>query len=178
MNNIKRVLAATVVAATCTSSAAFAQTASPFNPVSTTPLSATAGAPGQSGGPASTAAPGQSSSPASTVAPGRTKNGAAPATPSAAQGPAPISAARGRVASVPANAAVPAALPAAAAAVTPLRPQFYMSGYISGNTLTITAIQAAPIRIGTVLSGNGIQPGTTVVGYGTGTGGVGTYLIK
>ncbi len=53
-----------------------------------------------------------------------------------------------------------------------------MHGYITGNTLTVTSIAASTIKVGTVLSGPGIPPGTTVVGYGSGNGGTGTYLIK
>lgn len=159
-----------------TSFAAHGQAASPFNPVGpstgiASPANSASGkgasnqpgassfAPGNSGG--STVAPGQSTSPASTVAPGQLMKAAAAtaATPAA-----------------PATPYTPTLTPAGSAA-TPPTPQFYMNGSISGNTLTVTAIANKQIRIGTVLSGPGIPPGTSVVGYGTGNGGVGTYLI-
>lgn len=53
-----------------------------------------------------------------------------------------------------------------------------MQGYISGNTLTVTSITSGHLRIGTKLSGAGIPRGTTIVAFGTGTGGVGTYTIS
>lgn len=53
-----------------------------------------------------------------------------------------------------------------------------MVGTISGNTLTVTAITSGRLRIGTRLSGQGIPEGTRVVGFGTGSGGVGTYTIS
>lgn len=170
-----------VVVAACASSAAHALSPTALNPIGPipgiTPASAGAGAPGQAGngnsasafapgqstGTSAAAAPGQSASPANTLAPGQLKRAvlATTATPVAT------------TTIVPAVASVPAASVAA-----PPAPQFYMNGSISGNTLTVTAIASKTIRIGTVLSGPGIPPGTTVVGFGTGSGGAGTYLIK
>jgi hypothetical protein len=49
-------------------------------------------------------------------------------------------------------------------------------GSISGATLTISAVYAGSIGVGTVISGNSVT-GTSVTGLGTGTGGVGTYTI-
>lgn len=182
MNNVRYALVMAVVSV-CATSAAYGMSLSPFNPVGSLPgitpaatgtgagapgqpgngqpgnaNSASSLAPGQSGILASKAAPGQSAGPASVVAPGQLK----------------------RVSSV--TAAVPAAAPAAAnvsssATVQPA-PQFYMNGIVAGNTLTVTAISSGAIRIGTVLSGPGIPPGTKIVGYGTGAGGAGTYLIR
>ncbi len=53
-----------------------------------------------------------------------------------------------------------------------------MAATLSGNTLTVTAVSPAHLKIGTVLSGKGIPPGTTITGFGTGKGGVGTYTVS
>lgn len=54
---------------------------------------------------------------------------------------------------------------------------FVMTGTISGNTLTVTAITSGRLKVGTKLSGAGIPRGTKIVAFGTGKGGVGTYTI-
>ena len=53
---------------------------------------------------------------------------------------------------------------------------FSGTGSISGTVLTITAVYAGSIGIGTAITGTGVT-GTTVSSLGTGTGGVGTYNI-
>jgi hypothetical protein len=59
-----------------------------------------------------------------------------------------------------------------------------MTGSISGTTLTVTAVASGTVvGIGQVLSGGSSSVGyvdtnTTIVGYGTGTGGVGTYTVS
>jgi hypothetical protein len=50
-------------------------------------------------------------------------------------------------------------------------------GSISGTTLTISAVYAGSIGVGTVISGTGVASGTTVSVLGTGTGGAGTYTV-
>lgn len=58
------------------------------------------------------------------------------------------------------------------------------TGSISGNTLTIppNGATSGAITMGMTLSGGGIQPGTTIVGFGTGAGGNvnegGTYTVS
>ena len=52
-----------------------------------------------------------------------------------------------------------------------------MVASLSGNTLTVTSISRTELRIGTILSGNGIIPGTRIIAFGTGRGGVGTYTV-
>lgn len=48
-----------------------------------------------------------------------------------------------------------------------------------GGTLTITAIlQGDPIAIGQWVNGSGVTAGTYITGYGTGTGGLGTYTVN
>jgi hypothetical protein len=54
---------------------------------------------------------------------------------------------------------------------------FSGEGSISGTTLTISAVYAGSIGVGTVISGTGVT-GTTVTVLGTGTGGVGTYTVS
>jgi len=55
-------------------------------------------------------------------------------------------------------------------------------GSITGNVLTVTSINSGAVSMNMVLSGTGITPGTTIVGFGTGAGGqileAGTYLLN
>ena len=57
-----------------------------------------------------------------------------------------------------------------------------ITGSISGNTLTVTAIASGAIAIGQTLSGSGITAGTTITQMVTGAGGnvneAGTYLVS
>ena len=50
------------------------------------------------------------------------------------------------------------------------------TGSISGTTLTVTS--GSSLSIGLRLSGAGITPGTQILGFGTGTGGTGTYTLN
>jgi hypothetical protein len=53
------------------------------------------------------------------------------------------------------------------------------TGSIGTTTLTITAVlQGDPISIGQWVNGTGVTAGTYITGYGTGTGGVGTYTVN
>lgn len=48
-----------------------------------------------------------------------------------------------------------------------------------GGTLTVTAVlQGDPISIGQWVNGSGVTAGTYITGYGTGTGGTGTYTVN
>jgi hypothetical protein len=52
------------------------------------------------------------------------------------------------------------------------------NGSINANTLTITSISQGALAIGSTVFGTGVQPGTTVTGFGPGaSGGTGTYTI-
>lgn len=51
------------------------------------------------------------------------------------------------------------------------------TGSISGTTLTVTAVTYGDIGIGHTIFGTGVTTGTTITGFLTGTGGVGTYTI-
>lgn len=48
----------------------------------------------------------------------------------------------------------------------------------SGNTLTVSALSSGTIRVGATVTGSGVPYNTQVVALGTGTGGVGTYLVS
>lgn len=48
---------------------------------------------------------------------------------------------------------------------------------ISGNIMTVSSV-TGEIKLGQVLYGSGIVPNTYVKGYGTGTGGAGTYILS
>ena len=53
------------------------------------------------------------------------------------------------------------------------------TGSMSSTTLTVTALlQGAPIVIGMYVDGSSVTDGTYITGYGTGTGGIGTYTIN
>jgi hypothetical protein len=49
---------------------------------------------------------------------------------------------------------------------------------LSGTTMTVTEVASGAISVGDVVTGTGISAGTTVVSFGTGTGGVGTYTLS
>jgi hypothetical protein len=51
-------------------------------------------------------------------------------------------------------------------------------GSISGTTLTVTLMKSGTIAIGQQLLGLGVTAGTVITTLGTGTGGVGTYVIN
>jgi hypothetical protein len=48
---------------------------------------------------------------------------------------------------------------------------------ISGTTLTVTAWSGTPLAVGMRLSGTGVTSGTNISALGTGTGGIGTYVV-
>lgn len=48
----------------------------------------------------------------------------------------------------------------------------------ASNVLNVTAISAGSLSVGDVISGSGITAGTTIVAFGTGLGGIGTYIIS
>jgi hypothetical protein len=52
------------------------------------------------------------------------------------------------------------------------------TGSQSGTTLTITAVTTGQISIGQILTGAGVASNTTVTGFKTGSGGVGTYTVN
>jgi hypothetical protein len=53
------------------------------------------------------------------------------------------------------------------------------TGSMSSTTLTVTALlQGAPITIGMYVDGSNVTDGTYITGFGTGTGGTGTYTIN
>lgn len=52
------------------------------------------------------------------------------------------------------------------------------TGAIAGNTLTVSAILLGYIAPGQSLLGAGIASGTAIQAFGTGTGGVGTYVLS
>lgn len=49
---------------------------------------------------------------------------------------------------------------------------------ISGNVLTVSVVTSGVLSPGMAVSGAAITSGTTVIGFGTGTGGVGTYILN
>lgn len=51
-------------------------------------------------------------------------------------------------------------------------------GVITGTTLTVTSVVSGTIAIGQVLSGVGVTAGTSIIAFGTGSGGTGTYTVS
>lgn len=56
--------------------------------------------------------------------------------------------------------------------------QVSFSGSISGTTLTASSVTGGALRSGIPASGQDVAPGTRITGYGTGTGGAGTYTVS
>jgi hypothetical protein len=54
----------------------------------------------------------------------------------------------------------------------------YFTGSFSGTTLTVSAMNAGLLQVGSVIEGTGVATGTTITALGTGTGGVGTYTTN
>jgi len=54
----------------------------------------------------------------------------------------------------------------------------YFTGRVSDTTLTVTAISAGILTVGSVITGTGLATGTVITALGTGTGGIGTYTIN
>ena len=52
-----------------------------------------------------------------------------------------------------------------------------VTGSITTNTLTITAVTSGTLAVGQYLSGNNVAAGTQITALGTGTGGTGTYTV-
>lgn len=52
------------------------------------------------------------------------------------------------------------------------------TGSIAGTTLTISAVGSGQLRIGDVVNGTGVTPGTVITAFGTGVGGTGTYTVN
>ena len=54
----------------------------------------------------------------------------------------------------------------------------YFTGSVSGTTLTVSALSAGILQVGTVIEGTGVAVGTKITALGTGTGGTGTYTVN
>ncbi|MEI7801616.1 MAG: FG-GAP-like repeat-containing protein [Bacteroidota bacterium] len=57
-------------------------------------------------------------------------------------------------------------------------PPTSFTGSISGNVLTVTAMTTGTIQLGYYLSGSSVISNTKIASFGTGTGGVGTYILS
>jgi hypothetical protein len=53
-----------------------------------------------------------------------------------------------------------------------------VTGSISGNTMTVSAITSGTLTVGQTLTGAGVSTGTTITGFGSGNGGTGTYTVS
>jgi hypothetical protein len=55
---------------------------------------------------------------------------------------------------------------------------FSGTGSISGTTLTVTAVTAGALAIGSTITGTGVTSGTKITSFLTGSGNVGTYAVS
>lgn len=53
-----------------------------------------------------------------------------------------------------------------------------VTGSISTNTMTVTAVASGTLVVGQTIAGSGVTVGTTITALGTGTGGPGTYTVS
>lgn len=51
------------------------------------------------------------------------------------------------------------------------------TGAIADNVLTVSGVSSGTLQVGQTISGTGVTAGTKIVGYGTGSGGTGTYEV-
>ena len=54
----------------------------------------------------------------------------------------------------------------------------YLTGAISGTTLTVSSISSGILQVGSVIEGTGVATGTVITALGTGSGGAGTYTVN
>ena len=54
----------------------------------------------------------------------------------------------------------------------------YVTGSISGTTLTVASVISGVLAVGSLVSGDGIASGVIITALGTGTGGTGTYTVN
>jgi hypothetical protein len=54
----------------------------------------------------------------------------------------------------------------------------YVTGSISGTTLTVSAVATGILEVGSLITGSGVATGTLITALGTGTGGTGTYTVN
>lgn len=52
------------------------------------------------------------------------------------------------------------------------------TGYISGTTLTVSAVGSGTLQVGQIISGAGVSAGTTITAILSGSGGIGTYTVS
>lgn len=57
-------------------------------------------------------------------------------------------------------------------------PAASVTGTIAATVLTVTAVASGALAVGDVITGTGVTAGTTIVSFGTGTGGTGTYNVS
>lgn len=53
-----------------------------------------------------------------------------------------------------------------------------VTGDIASTTLTVSAVTSGTIKLGMEITGTGVTAGTRITDFGTGSGGVGTYIVN
>ena len=62
--------------------------------------------------------------------------------------------------------------------ITGFKNKFVGTASISGTTMTISAVTSGAVSVGDIVTGSGVVAGTTISSFGTGSGGVGTYVVS
>jgi hypothetical protein len=67
---------------------------------------------------------------------------------------------------------------ASGTSITGFKNKFVGTASISSTTMTISAVTSGAVSVGDIVTGPGVVAGTTISSFGTGSGGVGTYVVS
>ena len=67
---------------------------------------------------------------------------------------------------------------ASGTSITGFKNKFVGTASISATTMTISAVTSGAVSVGDIVTGSGVVAGTTISSFGTGSGGVGTYVVS
>lgn len=62
--------------------------------------------------------------------------------------------------------------------ITGFKNKFVGTASISSTTMTISAVTSGSVSVGDIVTGSGVVAGTKISSFGTGSGGVGTYVVS
>ena len=62
--------------------------------------------------------------------------------------------------------------------ITGFKNKFIGTAAISSTTMTISAVTSGAVSVGDIVTGPGVVAGTTISSFGTGSGGLGTYVVS
>lgn len=67
---------------------------------------------------------------------------------------------------------------ASGTSITGFKNKFVGTASITTTTMTISAVTSGAVSVGDIVTGSGVVAGTTISSFGTGSGGVGTYVVS